>query len=154
MVGITTVAYGKLRAFWMAIIYGLLMEIMCPAVPLLNLAIYVLAPLFCSFAFADKPLKTIEYERATNNRRKEMAPWLRTLLCTLLNTLVYEVIHVTYIYLSGYALTGPHFVRALTDLVLTGLLAMLLMFPIRRAIFGPRSRTQVLRSKPVTFSRG
>ena len=153
MVGIVTVAYGKLRTFWLAIIYGLLMEIMCPSVPLLNLAIYVLSPLFCSFAFADKPLKTIEYERATNNQRKELSPWLRTLLCTLLNTLVYEVIHITYIYLNGYALLPAHFIRGLTDLVMTGLLALILMFPVRRAILGPRSRTQVLQSKPVTFSK-
>ena len=153
MVGIVTVAYGKLRAFWVGTIYGLLMEIMCPSVPILNLAVYALSALFCSFVFADKPLKTIEYERATNSERKTLAPWLRTLLCALTNTLIYEVIHVTYIYLSGSPLTVNSFLRAFADIVFTGLLAMILMFPIRRAIFGPKSRTKILQSAPVVFTR-
>ena len=42
MVGIVTVAYGKLRAFWVGTIYGLLMEIMCPSVPILNLYCLIL----------------------------------------------------------------------------------------------------------------
>jgi len=154
LVGVVTVAYGKLRVFWQSMIYGLLMEIMCPSVPLLNLAIYTLAPLFCSFVFADKPLKTIEYERATNNRRKELPPWVRTLLCILMNTLIYEVIHITYIYLDGFPLSFTHILHGLLDLVLTGLLGLIVMFPLRRAIFGPRSRRQVLQSAPVMFSRG
>lgn len=153
LVGVVTVAYGKLRAFWLGMIYGLLMEIMCPSVPMLNLAIYTLAPLFCSFAFADKPLKTLEYERATNNRRREMPPWLRTVLCAVVNTLVYEAIHVTYIYLNGFPLMISHFLRALLDLLLTGLLTTLVMLPLRRAIFGPRSRMQTLRPAPVTFTK-
>ena len=60
IIGIITVAYGKLRAFWAGLIYGLLMEIMLSSVPFLNLVIYPVTTLFCSFAFADKPLKTIE----------------------------------------------------------------------------------------------
>ena len=59
VIGIITVAYGKLRAFWAGLIYGLLMEIMLPSVTFLNLAIYPITTLFCSFAFADKPLKTL-----------------------------------------------------------------------------------------------
>ena len=151
MVGIVTVAYGKLRTFWLGTFYGLLMEIMCPSVPILNLATYALSSLFCSFAFSDKPLKTLEYERATRNERKEMPPWLRTLLCTLLNTLVYEVIHVTYIYLDGFPISLGHITRALMNLLLTGVLSLILMFPVRRAIFGPKSRTQKLQSAPVVF---
>ena len=98
MIGIVTVAYGKLRALWVGMIYGLLMEIMIPTVPFLNLSLYSVTTLFCSFAFADKPLKTLEYERATNRSRKELPAWLRTVLCTLLNVFVYEV--VDYVYLS------------------------------------------------------
>ena len=91
VIGIVTVAYGKLRAFWVGLIYGLLMQIMLPSVTYLNLALYPLTTLFCSFAFADKPLKTLEYERVLNRQRKELPPWLRTVLCTMLNTLIYEV---------------------------------------------------------------
>ena len=97
MIGVITVAYGKLRAFWAGLIYGLLMEVMLPSVPYVNLALYPVSTLFCSFAFADKSLKTLEYERATSKKTRELPAWLRTVLCTALNTLIYEVVNVTYI---------------------------------------------------------
>ena len=152
VIGIITVAYGKLRAFWTGMIFGLLMQIMIPSVSYLNLALYTLTALFCSFPFADKALKTIEYERATNRFRKELPPWLRTLLCALLNTLIYEVINVAYIYLGDEALTGDHISRAFIDVVLTGLLTLLIMFPVRRLIFG-KKRASVIQPSPVLFAR-
>ena len=152
VIGIVTVAYGKLRAFWTGIIFGLLMQIMLPSVSYLNLALYSLTALFCSFPFADKALKTIEYERATNRTRKELPPWLRTLLCSLLNILIYEVVNVAYIYLGDEALTFDHILRALLNVVLTGALTALFMFPVRRMIFG-KKRAAVLRPAPVVFSR-
>lgn len=153
IIAVITVAYGKLRAFWAGMIYGLLMQIMLPSVSYLNLALYTLTTLFCSFAFADKPLKTIEYERATNRRRKELPPWLRTLLCAMLNTLIFEVVNVTYIYLGGSPVTAGHIFRAFLNVVLTGMLAMVLTFPLRRLIFGRRIDAPVMKTAPVTFSK-
>lgn len=154
VIGIVTVAYGKLRAFWVGLIYGLLMQIMLPSVTYLNLALYPLTTLFCSFAFADKPLKTLEYERVLNRQRKELPPWLRTVLCTMLNTLIYETVQITYIYLGGSALTGPHFLRGITDILSSGLLCLILQFPVRIAVFGLRNRVRpVLRPAPVVFSK-
>lgn len=153
VIGIITVAYGKLRAFWAGLIYGLLMEIMLPSVIYLNLAIYPITTLFCSFAFADKPLKTIEYERATNRKTRELPAWLRTVLCTGLNTFVYEVVHITYIYLGGSALTAGHFLKAFAVVVLTSLLCIVLLFPLRRIILGRKTDTLVLKSAPVVFRR-
>ena len=153
IIGIVTVAYGKLRAFWVGLIYGLLMQIMMPSVTYLNLALYSLTTLFCSFAFADKPLKTLEYERVINRERRELLPWLRTVLCTVLNTFVYEVVQVTYIYLGGSDLTVSHILRALTDVVLTGLLCLILQFPIRMLLFGRRRTRPVLRPAPVVFTK-
>ena len=153
VIGIVTVAYGKLRAFWVGLIYGLLMEIMLPSVTFLNLAIYPITTLFCSFAFADKPLKTIEYERATNKKSRELPAWLRTVLCTALNTFVYEVVNVTYIYLGGSALTFSHFLRAFAGVLLTSLLCLILLFPLRRIILGRKTETLVLKSAPVVFRR-
>ena len=154
VIGIVTVAYGKLRAFWVGLIYGLLMQIMLPSVTYLNLALYPLTTLFCSFAFADKPLKTLEYERVLNRQRKELPPWLRTVLCTMLNTLIYETVQITYIYLGGSALTVPHFLRGITDILSSGLLCLILQFPIRIAVFGLRNRARpVLRPAPVVFSK-
>ena len=153
IIGIVTVAYGKLRAFWVGMIYGLLMQIMLPSVSYLNLALYSLTTLFCSFAFADKPLKTLEYERATNRSRKELAPWLRTILCAAVNTLIYEAVNVTYLYIDGAELTGAHIFRALLDVALTTLLTLILLFPIRRLIFGRRLNAPVMRTAPVIFTK-
>jgi hypothetical protein len=153
IIGIVTVAYGKLRAFWVGLCYGILMEIMLPSVPYLHLILYPVTTLFCSFAFADKPLKTIEYERAVNKKSKELPPWLRTVLCTALNILVFEVVNVTYIYLGGSPLTFSHFSKAFLIVLLTTLLCLVLLFPIRRLILGPKSETLVLRSAPVVFTR-
>ena len=153
VIGVLTVAYGKLRAFWAGMIYGLLMEIMLPSVPYLNLAVYPITTLFCSFAFADKPLKTIEYERATNKKSRELPAWLRTVLCTALNTFIYEVVNVTYIYLGGSALQTGHFVRAAVGVLLTALLCFILLFPLRRIILGRRTEVLVLKSAPVVFRK-
>ena len=153
IVGIVTVAYGKLRAFWVGLCFGLLMEIMLPSVPYLHLLLYPITTLFCSFAFADKPLKTLEYERAVNKKSKELPAWLRTVLCTALNILVFEIVNVTYIYLGGSALTFSHFIKAFGDVILTSLLCLILLFPIRRLILGPKSETLVLRSAPVVFTK-
>ncbi len=153
IIGVVTVAYGKLRAFWVGLSYGLLMEIMLPSVTFLNLAIYPVTTLFCSFAFADKPLKKIEYERATNKTSKTLPPVLRTVLCTALNVLVYEAVNVTYIFIRGSSLTAGHFLKALLDVLLTSLLCFILQFPLRRIILGRKSETLVLKSAPVVFRR-
>ena len=129
------------------------MEIMLPSVTFLNLALYPITTLFCSFAFADKPLKTIEYERATNKVTKELPAWLRTVLCTALNTLIYEVANLTYIYLGGSALSFNHIVRAVADVVLTSLLCLILLFPLRRIILGRKTETLIMKSAPVVFRR-
>ena len=153
VIGIITVAYGKLRAFWAGLIYGLLMEIMLSSVPFLNLVIYPVTTLFCSFAFADKPLKTIEYERATNKKTKELPAWLRTVLCTALNSLIFEIVNVTYIYLGGTRLTIYHFIRAFAGVILTSVLCFILLFPLRRIILGRKTEMLVLKSAPVVFRR-
>ena len=153
IIGIVSVAYGKLRAFWVGLCYGLLMEIMLPSVPYLFLILYPVTTLFCSFAFADKPLKTIEYERAVNKKSKELPAWLRTVLCTALNILVFEIVNVTYIYLGGSVLTFNHFFKAFMDVILTSFLCFILLFPIRRLILGPKNQNLVLRSAPVVFSK-
>ena len=153
VIGIITVAYGKLRAFWVGALYGLLMQIMVPSVSYLNLGIYTISTLFCSFPFADKPLKTLEYDRAINRTRTELPAWLRTVLCAMLNTLVYETVNLTYVYITGISLTGTHILRGLLDVLFTDLLALLLAFPVRRLIFGRRLNMPVMKTAPVVFKR-
>ena len=153
LIGIVTVAYGKLRALWVGIIYGLLMEIMLPTVPYINIAVYLISTLFCSFAFADKPLKTLEYERATNKKNRELPPWLRTVLCTALNMLIFETVNITYIYIGGSALLASHFFKAFGSILLTSLLCLILLFPLRRLILGAKLETLVLKSAPIVFRK-
>lgn len=153
IIGIITVAFGKLRAFWVGMIYGILMEIMLPSVTYLHLVLYPITTLFCSFAFADKPIKTLEYERAMNRKQKEVPAWLRTVLCTGLNTLIFEAVNLTYIYLGGSALTFSHFLKAFGNVALTALTCLVLLFPARRMIFGRMRDTRVLRSAPTVFGR-
>ncbi len=153
VIGIVTVAYGKLRAFWVGLIYGLLMQIMIPSVTYLNLALYSLTTLFCSFAFADKPLKTLEYERVVHRERKELPAWLRTVLCTMLNTFIYEVVQITYIYLEGWPLMFSHFLRGAADVIFTGLLCLVLQYPLRRILFGRHRTRPVMQPAPVVFSK-
>ena len=104
VIAVVTVAYGKLRAFWVGLCFSLLTQIMLPSVSYLNLALYSLTSLFCSFPFADKPLKSLEYDRAINRTRTELPAWLRTVFCSMLNTFVYEVVNLTYVYISGISL--------------------------------------------------
>lgn len=153
VIGIVTVAYGKLRAFWVGAVYGLLMQIMVPSVSYLNLGIYTISTLFCSFPFADKPLKTLEYDRAVNRTRKELPAWVRTVFCAMLNTLVYEAVNITYVYITGISLTAAHIFRGVLAVVMTGVLTLLLAFPVRRLIFGRRLNAPVMKTSPVIFRR-
>jgi len=153
VIGIVTVAYGRIQAFWVGLIYGLLMEIMLPSVTYVNLAVYPLTSLFLSFAFADKSLRQLEMDRALRRKSFELPAFVRTVLCAMSNVLVYEVVNVAYIYLGGTTLTLLHFRRALRDVVLTGLLTALLAIIVRRLIFGKRHETPVLKNQPIVFSK-
>lgn len=153
VIGIITVAYGRVQALWAGLIYGLLMEIMLPSVSYMNLMIYPVLSLFVSFGFADKSLRQLQMDRTLNRKKRYMPAWLRTVLCAMVNVAVYEVFNVVYIYIGGTVLTLTHYTRALTDVVLTGLLTLVIEFPIRRAIFGKRTETPVLKNQPIVFGR-
>ncbi|MBQ9210090.1 MAG: hypothetical protein IJ153_00175 [Clostridia bacterium] len=152
-IGIITVAYGRVQALWAGLIYGLLLEILLPSVPFVSLAVYPIASLFVSFIFADKSLRQLQMDRALKRKSHYMAAWLRTVLCAMVNVLVFEIVNVAYIYLGGTALTITHFRRALQDVVLTGLLTLLVEFPVRRLIFGKREVVPVLKNQPIRFGK-
>ena len=153
IIGIVTVAYGRLQTFWVGLFYGLLMEIMLPSVPFFNLALYPITSLFTSFVFADKSQRALEMDRAMRKEPKEMHPLLRTVLCTMVSTLAFEIFNVAYIYLGGTGLLLSHFQRAALDVFLTGLMALALAVPIRLAILGRRREVPKLKNQPIVFSR-
>ena len=153
LIGIITVACGRLQALWTGLIYGLLMEIFLPSVPFVNLAVYPLSSLFVSFIFSDKSLRQLQMDRALKRKKREMPAWLRTLLCAMVNVLVYEVINVAYIYLGGTTLTVSHFIRAFLDTLFTGVLTLLIEFPLRRLILGKREKPMILKNQPIVFEK-
>lgn len=153
VIGVITVAYGRLQALWAGLIYGLLLEILVPSVPFVSLAVYPISSLFVSFIFADKTLRQLQMDRALKKKSRFSPAWLRTVLCAMANVLVYEVINVAYIYLGGTSLTAAHFSRALLDVLLTGALTLLIEFPLRRLIFGKRVEVPVLKNQPIEFAK-
>lgn len=142
MIAIVTVGYGKLRALWVGAIYGILMEIMLPSLPLLNLVLYPLSAVFCSIFFADKTEKRLEYERSIGKPGRNINAYLRTLLCAATNILIYEIVNVVYIYLGGTTLDWSHISKALADIVLTVLTTGVIMLPIRRFLGFKRIRQE------------
>ncbi len=153
VIGIITVAYGRLQALWAGLIYGLLMEILVPSVTYFSLAVYPISALFVSFVFADKSLRQLQLERAMDRTRHGLPAWVRTILCAMVNTLVYETVNVAYIYLGGTDLTARHFIRAALSIVLTGLLTLAIEFPLRRLILGKKKEEVVLKNQPIVFSK-
>lgn len=153
VIGIVTVAYGRLRAFWVGLTYGLLMEVMLPSVPYLNLALYSVPPLFSAFIFSDRSVKALELDRALNRKSRQLPAWIRTVLCAMSSTFAYETVNVVYIFLGGSSITPGHILRALADVLLTGMLTLVIAFPVRRWIFGKREADPVLKNAPIVFGR-
>ena len=65
----------------------------------------------------------------------------------------FEVVNVTYIYLGGSVLLFQHFSKAVLDVILSSVLCLIVLFPVRRLILGPKSDTMVLKNAPVVFSK-
>ena len=153
VIGIITVAYGRLQALWAGLIYGLLLEILLPSAPYLSLAVYPISSLFVSFVFADKSLRQLQMDRTLDRKKRDVPAWLRTILCAMVNVTVYETVNVMYIYLGGTDLTALHFRRALTDVLLTGALTAVVQFFIRPLILGRKVRQPELKNQPIVFER-
>lgn len=131
---IVTVGYGLLRGLWAGMFYGIVMEIMLPTVPMLNLLFYPISALFCALFFADRSEAQLQYRRSIGRRGRNTSPLLRTVLCALVNTAVYEVVNLVYMYLSGATITAALIQRGLTDMLATTALTALIMVPVRKLL--------------------
>lgn len=139
---IVTVGYGMLRGLWAGMIYGIVMEIMLPTVPMLNLLFYPVSALLCSVFFADKSEARLQYERSTGRKGRNISPLLRTVLCAALNVLIYEIVNLVFMYLSGAVLTAALIQRGLTDVLATTGLTAVIMVPVRK-LLGFRKKEEV-----------
>ena len=152
-IAIVTVAYGRLQGLWAGLIYGFLMEIMVPSITFLNLALYPISSLFVSFAFADKSLRRLQMDRAMKRKSREIPALVRTVLCAMVNVLVYETVNVAYIYLQGTDLTFRHFQRAIWCVLETGLLSVVVALMVSPLILGRKREEPVLKNQPIVFSK-
>ena len=138
---VITICYGRTQAFWCGAVYGILMELLLPGTPLLNLFLYPASALLWSVPFADKSAKQLEYERSIGRAGRNRSPVLRIILCAAANSISYEAVNIIYIYLRESVLLPVHFRTGLSDVFATVLLTALLTFPLRR-FFGYRRETQ------------
>ena len=142
VVAIVTVGYGRLRALWVGAIYGILTETMMPTLTLLNLALYPVSAAFMSMFFADKSEKRLEYERSLGKAGRNVNPYLRTLGCAAMNVLLYEIVNVFYMYLSGAELSMTMLYDSLADVLGTTALTAVIMLPVQRFLGFRRLRRE------------
>lgn len=131
---IITVGYGIFQGLWAGMIYGILMEIMLPTVPMLNLLFYPISALLCAVFFADRSEAQLQYARSIGKRGRNTSPLMRTVLCALVNCLIYDIVNLAYMYLSGAALSASLIQRALTSVLATTLLTAVIMVPVRKML--------------------
>lgn len=131
LIGVITVGYGRLRAYWTGAIYGVLLETMMPSLPMLNLAFYPIAASLGSVAFADKSEKRMEAERSMNRDARNGNVYVRSVLCAGMLSFFNEAINIIYIYLGGTALEALHIRRGLVAVIATMALTALIAWPVR-----------------------
>ena len=131
IIAVVTVAMGRKYTFFMSTIVGYLLEIMMGELTYMSLILYPVCCMLGAIAFSDKSARKLEEERSTGKRTGNLPAHLRTPLCALLSTGVFEFVNVFYIYLNGVTIDAGHILRALLAVVYTAALAGLLQFPIR-----------------------
>ncbi len=129
---IVTVGYGMLRGFWAGMFYGIVMETMLPTVPMLNLLFYPISSLVCGLFFADRSAAQLQYARSVGHSDRNISPLVRTVVCALCNTVIYEAVNLVYMYLSGAQLSSALIRRGLTDVLITTVLTLVIMVPVRK----------------------
>ena len=134
VVAIVTVGYGKLRALWVGAFYGIVTETLLPTVPMLNLMFYPVSALLCSVFFADKSAARLQYERSAGKAGRNISPLLRTVMCAAVNTVIYEIVNVAYMYLGGAVLTTAQLGKSLLSVLATTLLTAVVMIPVRKLL--------------------
>ena len=131
---IVTVGYGILHGLWAGMFYGIVMETLLPTVPMLNLLFYPISALLCAVFFADRSEAQLQYARSIGKRGRNISPLLRTVLCAMVNVIIYEIGNLVYMYLSGAVLSAALIQRAMTDVLSTTVLTAVIMIPVRKLL--------------------
>ena len=131
---IVTVGYGIVHGLWAGMFYGIVMETLLPTVPMLNLLFYPISALLCAVFFADRSEAQLQYARSIGKRGRNISPMLRTVLCAMVNVIIYEIVNLVYMYLSGAVLSAALIQRAMTDVLSTTVLTAVIMIPVRKLL--------------------
>ena len=131
---IVTVGYGILHGLWAGMFYGIVMETLLPTVPMLNLLFYPISALLCAVFFAERSEAQLQYARSIGKRGRNISPLLRTVLCAMVNVIIYEIVNLVYMYLSGAVLSAALIQRAMTDVLSTTVLTAVIMIPVRKLL--------------------
>ena len=131
---IVTVGYGIVHGLWAGMFYGIVMETLLPTVPMLNLLFYPISALLCAVFFADRSEAQLQYARSIGKRGRNISPLLRTVLCAMVNVIIYEIGNLVYMYLSGAVLSPALIQRAMTDVLSTTVLTAVIMIPVRKLL--------------------
>ncbi len=150
VMGVVAVCFERIKTLWYGLIMGILLEVMLPTTPLLSLLLYPIIAALSMLIFSDKSMQQLEYERGLGKPGRNRPAWLRTPLCAAFATAVYEIVNIAYVYLRGSPIEFNHIVRGLTDILLTAVLSLALMVPLRRffGIRAARNPNRNLRPEP------
>ena len=132
LIAVVSVALGRKYAFAMSMLVGYLLEIMLPSLDYISLIAYPVCGMLGALFFSDKSERKLEEERTQGRKTEQWNPHLRTVLCAMLSTAVFEGVNLIYTFLSGVQLDSGHWGRAIFDVVYTMALAGILQFPIRK----------------------
>ncbi len=143
MLAVLGVSFGRWTAFDWGAVIGILMETMQPSRPLLNLLLYPVAALAAAQMFRDKTPEQLTVERSMGKAGRNRSAFLRIPEAVAVEMILYETVQLSYIYLRESTLTAQHFATGLLNLLLTVVLSLLLMWPLRRVLgFRPEKHEQ------------
>lgn len=133
VMSIIIVGMGRQHGFVASLIFAILMETMLPNLKYFNLLIYPSISIIGLRFFADKTDRRMELERSLNKRYSgNRNPLLRTIFCTLVFSIVYELVNIAYIYLRGYEFSSKRYFAALIFVIYNLVLCTFVMVPIRK----------------------
>jgi len=131
IIAIVSVGLGRKYTFIMSLAVGYLLEVMLPSLDYIYLILYPVCAMLGVLAFGDKSERRMEEERTSGKKVLHLPAHIRTMLCAVVSTAVFETVNLLYIYLSGIRPDMGHYGRALLCILYTMLLAGILQFPIR-----------------------
>lgn len=145
-IAILTVSLGKKYAFGASCVTGILMDVMTSSISGLYAVLYPVVSMIFALIFADMSDERREQRRNRNKNDRDVNPHIRIPLNAMGIALVFDGVLLVYTTLSGAVLTTQHFVRLFISVGYTGILSVMLMWPVRMFLhmYGERVERAVI----------